>query len=153
MNVVRAWYVSWNDWNVPHVHGPCFNAPLQRLTSLKPTKENLSYSLAEPNLENQVRIWNMKPKNNDRGERISVKISTQYMWVSEWVSVRERERERVKKVAYEIVPRNKYRGQHKIEYNRNTKQHCQTKLLSVENGKFWKSQNHFKRGGTVEKMR
>ena len=28
MNVVRAWYVSWNDWNVPHVPRSRFIAPL-----------------------------------------------------------------------------------------------------------------------------
>ena len=27
MNVERAWYVSWNDWTIPYVHGPCLNAP------------------------------------------------------------------------------------------------------------------------------
>ena len=27
MYVVRAWYISCNDWNVPHLHGPYFNAP------------------------------------------------------------------------------------------------------------------------------
>ena len=31
MKVVRAWYVSKNDWNVPHVHGPLFNAPCNSL--------------------------------------------------------------------------------------------------------------------------
>ena len=32
-NVVCAWYVSWNDWNVPHVHGPRFNAPFCKLVT------------------------------------------------------------------------------------------------------------------------
>ena len=33
MKVVRAWYVSWNDWNVLHVPQPLFIAPVKKVIS------------------------------------------------------------------------------------------------------------------------
>ena len=67
MNVVFAWYVSLNDWNIPHIHGPCFNAP-----KMKPLYF-ITMCFAKSPTQNTTQLYGcINSKESDKNLRIRI---------------------------------------------------------------------------------